>query len=40
MLGYKMVRKIACPKNDLTIVFVAQSTNPPIKNGANFNCLK
>ena len=24
---------IACPKNDLTTVFVAQSTDPPIKNG-------
>jgi len=28
-LGYN----IACPKNDLTTVFVAQSTDPPIKNG-------
>jgi len=27
------IRKIAPPKNDLTTVFVAQRTDPPIKNG-------
>ena len=34
-LAYKMstIEHIACPKNYLTTVFVAQSTDPPIKNG-------
>ena len=35
MLGFWATKwhNIACPKNDRTTVFVAQSTDPPIKNG-------
>jgi len=31
--GLQNEPNIACPKNDLTTVFVAQSTDPSIKNG-------
>ena len=31
--GLQNEHNIACPKNDLTTVFLAQSTDPPIKNG-------
>jgi len=32
--GLQNEHNIACPKNDLTKVFLAQRTAPPIKNGA------
>ena len=37
MLGFGLQNEhnIACAKNDITIVFVAQSTDPPIKNGVS-----
>jgi len=31
--GFQNDHNIACPKNDLTTVFVAQITDPRIKNG-------
>jgi len=34
-LGYKMSTTLLVRKNDFTTVFVAQITDPPIKNGVN-----